>query len=74
MKNPRDRAEWQEAINAAHVLTLIHAARLYGLITGGPEINLASCEEILSRGRMLGYAPDADAIEKAIGVPLGGKH
>lgn len=63
----RDRQtleEWQEAVDYAHVLILLNAARACGLVTGGPEVDVARCEDILARGRERGVTPAPDAIER----------
>lgn len=57
MKDPKTPAEWQEAVNQAEFFRLLYDAKLYGLITGGPRINAARCDEILERGRARGYRP-----------------
>ena len=56
---PDSPIEWQEAVNCAHFLLLLDAARGYGLMTGGPEVNAARCTEIVKRGRRIGYKPTA---------------
>ena len=64
-RDPRTREEWQEAADAAHVLLTIDAARQYGLIEGGPEIDLGRCVEILRKARRQGITPAVDCIERA---------
>lgn len=56
-KNPSTRGGWQEAVDAANFLLLVHSARLYGLISGGPQIDVERCEEILRLGRDRGIVP-----------------
>jgi len=56
---PDSPVEWQEAVNCAHFLLLLDAARGYGLVTGGPEVNAVRCTEIVKRGRRMGYKPTA---------------
>ena len=63
MQQPQTRDEWQHATNLAHTLLLIDAARLYGLITGGPDIDAARCEEIIDRAQALGITPTDEMIE-----------
>lgn len=64
--DPVHPEEWQEAVDAAKALLALEAARLYGLVTGGPVVNVRRCEEILDQGRTLGYVPSADAVERFI--------
>jgi len=49
--------EWQEAVDAAHLWLLIDAARQYGLVTGGPAVDVGRCEEILAAGATAGFRP-----------------
>jgi hypothetical protein len=63
---PRTSAEWQEAVDLAEVMALIHSARAYGLIAGGPEVNVDRCLRILKRGRELGIVPAADCVERIV--------
>lgn len=62
MIDPVSKAQWQEAVDAADVLLALDAAREYGLITGGPMINMERCMKILSQGRNKGIVPSADRI------------
>lgn len=66
MKDPRTPAEWQEAVDLALAYRSIHDAKLYGLITGGPQIDVARCNEILDRGRRRGVHPTPDAIHAVL--------
>lgn len=65
-KDPETPTEWQDAVDAAYACANIEAARAYGLVTGGPKIDLKRCEEILSIGKSLGIQPKADAIERFV--------
>lgn len=64
MTNPRTNAEWQDAVDAAHGALTLHAARLYGLVTGGPEVNVERCEAILAGGAQRGIMPAPNAIHR----------
>lgn len=66
--NPRTREEWQEAADAAHVLLTVDAARQYGLIEGGPEIDQERCVEILRLAKRRRITPAKDCIERAFGA------
>ena len=61
---PRTKAEWQEAVDAAKAALCLDAARQFGFITGGPEIDQERCLELLDRGEALGVTPSKDVIEK----------
>jgi hypothetical protein len=56
-QDPTNAAEWQEAVDHAHFFLLLDSARQFGLITGGPAIDVERCEEILEKGAALGYTP-----------------
>jgi len=56
-KDPTNPQEWQFAVDAAQFHLLLESARQYGLVGGGPEIDVARCNELLDRGRELGYIP-----------------
>jgi hypothetical protein len=57
IRDPQTPQEWQEAADTAHILLAIDAARQYGLVTGGPELNEQRCIEILLRAEALGFKP-----------------
>lgn len=57
MTDPQTPKEWQEAVDSANFLLMLDSARMYGLVEGGPEIDEDRCEEILKRGKSLGYTP-----------------
>lgn len=59
-------AEWQEGVDAAHVMLQIHGAKSFGLVTGGPEVNVERCLELLHAGRELGVVLRPDALEQWI--------
>lgn len=54
MKQPETDQEWQDAVNAAEFNLRLDSARKYGLIEGGPEVNVERCEEIIAGGRERG--------------------
>lgn len=61
---PTTIGEWQVAVDAADACLTLNSARRYGLIAGGPEVNVARCSEILDRGVEMGVFPIPDAIER----------
>jgi hypothetical protein len=71
MKNPSTPEEWQEAVDLAHTMLTIEAARQYGLITGGPKVDEERCLDLLEQGRQKGFQPSTDAIEKVLGAFYG---
>lgn len=55
--DPKTPDEWQTVVDAADGLLLLDAARQFGLLTGGPVVNAARCEELLGRGFDRGVFP-----------------
>jgi hypothetical protein len=67
VREPSTPQEWQEAVDAAELLLLIDAARQYGIITGGPPVNVARACEIKLKGLSMGIRPAPDLVQKALG-------
>jgi hypothetical protein len=55
--DPETPEQWQEAVDLADFLVRLDAARQYGLVAGGPEVDLQRCDEILVGGASRGYRP-----------------
>jgi hypothetical protein len=53
-QDPVTDAEWRDAVLAAAALRQIHDCKLYGLIEGGPDINVERCDELIEKGRARG--------------------
>lgn len=66
MKFPKTDEEWQEAVDAADGALALHSARAYGLVTGGPAVDVARCEMILSEGAKRKFMPSTTAVEEFI--------
>jgi hypothetical protein len=66
MKEPETTQDWQEAVDAAEGALALDSARKYGLVKGGPEVNVSRCEAILERGKKRRVVPAPDAIERSI--------
>jgi hypothetical protein len=58
MRPATDR-QWQDAADAAQLLMMIEVGRLHGLLTGGPEVDLQACFDILAEARTQGIFPSA---------------
>ncbi len=56
-REPTTVGEWQNAVDVAAACRVLADLRMYGLIEGGPEINVQRCDEILARGRKRGIEP-----------------
>lgn len=62
--NPTTPEEWQNAVDAAEAFSVLHSAKLYGLVTGGPEVDIERRDEILEQAKQLGISPRPDAVER----------
>jgi len=65
-RDPRTREEWQEAVDLAEAALRIDSAKKYGLITGGPAIDVGRCETILAQGKLRGLAPIEAHVERYV--------
>jgi hypothetical protein len=66
MIDPQTPAEWQDAVDAAHAALALESARMYGLVEGGPQVNVDRCVEIVDAGKERGVTPRDDAVERFI--------
>jgi hypothetical protein len=66
MREPHSPAEWQAVVDAAEACLLLESARQYGLVTGGPGVNVGRCEDILNRGAELGIHPEAAGVDREV--------
>lgn len=48
---------------SAHALLLIESARLYGLVVGGPEVNVDRCIEIVAAAERVGCSYTDDEVD-----------
>jgi hypothetical protein len=65
-QNPETLQEWQSAVDMAHFLLSLEAARQYGLVKGGPAVHVLRCQEILRLGKDKGIEPRPGAIEEIL--------
>lgn len=64
-REPRTLQEWQEAADAAEGALALDSARLYGLVKGGPVVDVNRCVYILDEAfQRYRVRPAADAIER----------
>lgn len=61
---PRTRRQLQVACNAAAGALALESCRLYGLLEGGPGVDVARCEEVLARAAARGIRPAPDAVDR----------
>jgi len=62
--NPVTREDWQLAVDAADACLCIEAARQYGLVTGGPEVDVDRARWIVAQGKLRGIQPRPTALLK----------
>jgi hypothetical protein len=65
-ESPHTPAEWQATVDAAQALLALNAARQYGLIAGGPRINVPRCQELLELGEARGFRPLPDVKDRIL--------
>jgi hypothetical protein len=69
--DPETPEEWRDAVEWAEVMLLLDSARKYGMVTGGPEVDVARCLELQARGQALGHVPTTPGTEARIQTLLG---
>jgi len=66
-QDPQSQAQWREAATLARAYLLIDAAKTYGLMVGGPAIDVDRCERVLEQARARGVeVPDEHAEAAAL--------
>ena len=65
-KTPRTKKQWQIAVDAAHGALALDSARQYGLVTGGPKVNVDRCDAIIRTGRKVGVMPSHDSVQRFV--------
>jgi hypothetical protein len=71
---PSTDAEWQEAVDAAYAAALVAAAVSLGLLEEGPRIDLSRCQQLIRRGKGLGFSPQRAAVVRIIAGLVSGPH
>lgn len=66
MQNPETPEEIQIAVDAASAWHRVDAARKYGLIKGGPAVDVERCEEMIAFGESRAIHPQVNAVERLI--------
>jgi len=66
MTDPKTPDEWRACVAFAEAALLLDAARQYGLVVGGPAVNVDRCHALLARGAALGYVPTQAATDAAV--------
>ncbi|MDP9479617.1 MAG: hypothetical protein M3R38_28800 [Actinomycetota bacterium] len=62
---PNTPEEWQRAVDAADALLKLDSARIYGLVKGGPEVDVDRCWDLMHKARELhGIEPSEDAVRR----------
>jgi hypothetical protein len=71
---PSTDAEWQEAVDTAYAAALIAAAVRLGLLEAGPRVDLGRCQQLIRRGKGLGFSPQRAAVVRIIAGLVSGPH
>jgi hypothetical protein len=50
-QDPQTPEEWQECVNLAAGWRQVADCKMYGLVQGGPDIDVRRCDQLLERGR-----------------------
>lgn len=66
-KVPVSTVEWQEAVNAAHIMLCIADCVMYGLVETNMKIDIPRCDNIIKAGAQLGIHPESGLVEKTFG-------
>jgi hypothetical protein len=61
---PATDEEWQSLVDECEGAIALDAAQKYGLVTGGPEVNVERCLAYLKLGAKRGFHPRADAPQR----------
>jgi hypothetical protein len=67
-RDPNTPEEWQEAYDAALACRTIADCRMYGLLKGGPLIDLERCDRLIAAGEKRGLRPSRPVEQLAIGL------
>jgi hypothetical protein len=68
--DPSTPEEWQEAVDAAAACRVIANCKMYGLLQGGPEIDVGRCDELLEQGRARGVHPSKSVTDLGVEFAL----
>jgi hypothetical protein len=66
MRDPKTSEEWQQAVDSAAAARAIADCKMYGLLEGGPQININRCDSILRRGAKRGITPSRPVTDLAL--------
>jgi hypothetical protein len=63
---PVTTQQWQDAVDAAHALLTLEHAHIYGLILGGPTVNVERCVELIEDGQTRGIRPRIETVSRLV--------
>lgn len=62
IQHPITREDWRHAATLAETMLDIDCAQRYGLMAGGPAVDVARCTDIVRQARRLGIVPRSDDV------------
>lgn len=62
--DPTTPEQWQVAVDAAAWCLTVDSCRQYGLLRGGPKVNVERCQAVVDEGKARGIEPSADYVER----------
>jgi hypothetical protein len=67
LKDPEEKEDWQLAVNLAQALILIDVSKQCGGRMGiDPKCDVRRCEDILIRGKSMGFEPSLREVDTII--------
>lgn len=66
MTDPETPAEWRAAVVMAEACVLLDSARQYGLVVGGPVVDVERCLALIERGRARGVVASVAELDAGI--------
>lgn len=58
--------DWRDTVDLAKACLILEDAQARGLILGGPQINVARCDELLAAGKERGFEPRPDVLTRLV--------
>jgi len=66
IREPHTGKELQIVAAGCEALLQLDSARLYGLVTGGPIVNVDRCEQLIARAKREGCSPSEAQVDAVL--------